>query len=101
VSGFIWHGGMSDLTVTHDSEAVGEEVSVHCGEQERLVLDMDQWADLRTAAAMGAAGVLLLPAESMAITVARAQLERGDNPPLNTTAALLLTIDRLTGRETR
>jgi hypothetical protein len=42
---------------------------------------------------------VLLPAESMAVTVARAQLERGDNPTPNTTALLLATLDRLTGRE--
>jgi hypothetical protein len=28
----------------------------------------------------------ILPAEHMALTVARAQIERGDNPPVNTTA---------------
>lgn len=38
---------------------------------------------------------VLLPAESMAFTVARAQLLRGDNPPINITAALVLTIERL------
>lgn len=41
----------------------------------------------------------LLPAESMALTVARAQLERGENPPPNTTAMLVMALDRLTGRE--
>lgn len=40
----------------------------------------------------------LLPAEQIAVTVARAQLERGENPPPNTTAVLLLTIGRLTGQ---
>lgn len=41
----------------------------------------------------------LLPAESMALTVARAQCARGDNPEINTTAMLVLALDRLTGRE--
>lgn len=41
----------------------------------------------------------LVPAESMALTVARAQCERGDNPPLNTTHMLVLALDRLTGRD--
>jgi hypothetical protein len=39
----------------------------------------------------------LAPAERLAVTVASAQLARGENPPVNTTAALLLTIKRLTG----
>ena len=39
----------------------------------------------------------LLPAENLALTVARAQLQRGENPPINTTAALVLALDRLTG----
>jgi len=37
----------------------------------------------------------LIPAERLALTVARRQLERGDNPPLNITTALVMTIDRL------
>jgi hypothetical protein len=37
----------------------------------------------------------LEPAERIAFTVAAARVARGDNPPLNTTAALLLTIQRL------
>jgi hypothetical protein len=37
----------------------------------------------------------LEPAERIAFTVASAQVARGDNPPPNTTAALLLTIQRL------
>jgi hypothetical protein len=40
----------------------------------------------------------LLPAESMALTVARAQVERGENPPFSTTTMLVLALDRLTGR---
>jgi hypothetical protein len=40
----------------------------------------------------------LRPAESMALTVARAQSERGDDVPPNTAAVLVMTIDRLTGR---
>lgn len=41
--------------------------------------------------------LMLEPAENIALTVARAQLERGENPPINTTAALVLTIERLAG----
>ena len=41
----------------------------------------------------------LLPAENLALTVARAQLERGDRPEPNTTAMLVMALDRLTGRE--
>jgi hypothetical protein len=33
----------------------------------------------------------------LALTVARAQIERGDNPPVNITTVLVMTIDRLTG----
>lgn len=39
----------------------------------------------------------LIPAERLALTVARAQLERGDNPPVNITTVLVMTIDRLLG----
>jgi hypothetical protein len=39
----------------------------------------------------------LIPAERLALTVARAQIERGDNPPVNITTVLVMTIDRLTG----
>jgi hypothetical protein len=39
----------------------------------------------------------LIPAERLVLTVARAQLERGDNPPINITTALVMTIDRLLG----
>lgn len=41
----------------------------------------------------------LLPAESIALTVARAQLERGENPPINMTATLVLALDRLSAPE--
>jgi hypothetical protein len=37
----------------------------------------------------------LLPLESMALFVARKQLERGENPEINTTAMLVWIIDRL------
>ena len=37
----------------------------------------------------------LLPAENMALTVARSQSGRGDHVPPNTAAVLILTIDRL------
>ncbi len=39
----------------------------------------------------------LIPAERLALTVARAYLERGDNPPPGVTAILVMTIDRLLG----
>lgn len=39
----------------------------------------------------------LIPAERLALTVARAQIERGDNPPANVTTVLVMTIDRLLG----
>jgi hypothetical protein len=39
----------------------------------------------------------LRPAENMALTVARAQLDRGENPPRNITAMLLATVERLAG----
>ena len=38
---------------------------------------------------------VLLPAEHIALTVAQAQLRRGENPPINITTALVLTIERL------
>jgi hypothetical protein len=38
---------------------------------------------------------VLLPAESIAVTVARAQLRRGENPEINMTDVLLMTVDRL------
>jgi hypothetical protein len=37
----------------------------------------------------------LIPAERLALTVARRQLERGDNPPPNITTVLVMAIDRL------
>ena len=37
----------------------------------------------------------LLPAESMALTVALAQLARGENPPPNTSAACIFALERL------
>lgn len=43
--------------------------------------------------------VALLPAENIALTVARAQLGRGENPPINTTTALVMALDRLTSIE--
>jgi len=39
----------------------------------------------------------LMSAEHMVYTVARNQIRRGDNPPINTTAGLLATIERLAG----
>lgn len=42
--------------------------------------------------------VKLHPAESIALTVARGQVERGENPEINVTTMLVLTLDRLTGR---
>ena len=38
----------------------------------------------------------LEPAESMALTVALAQIERGDEVPPNTTAVLVWALDRIT-----
>jgi hypothetical protein len=39
----------------------------------------------------------LIPAERVALTVARAQLERGDTVTANIAAVLVMTVDRLTG----
>lgn len=39
----------------------------------------------------------LLPAEHIAYTVSKSQIGRGENPPRNTTAALLLAVERLSG----
>lgn len=39
----------------------------------------------------------LEPAESLALTVARARLSRGENVEANTAAMLVATIERLTG----
>lgn len=41
----------------------------------------------------------LHPAENMALTVARARLERGDSPEPNTTGMLIMALDRLTGEK--
>ena len=41
----------------------------------------------------------LLPAESMALTIALAQVERGDEVPPNTTAVLIWALDRITREE--
>ena len=38
---------------------------------------------------------LLLPAENLALTVARAQVERRDNPAPNVSAVLVMALDRL------
>ncbi len=38
---------------------------------------------------------LLLPAENMALTVARAQAERGENPTQNISVVLVMALDRL------
>ena len=38
----------------------------------------------------------LQPAESMALTVARAQIRRGENPEINVTTVLVMALDRLT-----
>lgn len=37
----------------------------------------------------------LLPAEYLALKIATAQLRRGENPPINITTTLVLTIERL------
>ena len=41
----------------------------------------------------------LLPAECIALTVAQAQLRRGENPPINITATLALAVERLSRPE--
>ena len=46
------------------------------------------------------AEVALLPAESMALTVALAQLSRGEDPTPNVSAALVFALARITGRKT-
>jgi hypothetical protein len=38
---------------------------------------------------------MLLPAENLALTVARSQLERGENPEINVTGMLVWALDRL------
>jgi hypothetical protein len=40
----------------------------------------------------------LLPVESMTLTVAKAQIKRGDEVPPNTTTMLVMTIERLIGK---
>lgn len=40
----------------------------------------------------------LIPAESVALTVALAQVLRGETPPPNTSAMCILALARLTGR---
>ncbi len=37
----------------------------------------------------------LLPVEDLALTIARSYLDRGENPPINTTTVLVMTLDRL------
>lgn len=39
----------------------------------------------------------LLPAEHMTLTVARSQLERGENPGINITTMLVMALERLAG----
>lgn len=46
---------------------------------------------------MASEPVKLEPAENIALTIARAQIARGENPPLNTTVMLVIALDRLTG----
>ena len=41
---------------------------------------------------------ILLPAENIALTVARGMVMRGENPGINTTTVLIAALDRLTGR---
>ncbi len=40
----------------------------------------------------------LLPGESIALTVALAQVRRGETPPPNTAAVCVLALARITGR---
>jgi hypothetical protein len=44
------------------------------------------------------ATVTLHPAERMALTVARAQCARGENPDPNITTMLVMALDRVSGR---
>jgi hypothetical protein len=44
------------------------------------------------------AAIQLLPAESIALTIARAKIARGDEVPPNTTAMLVMALDRITGK---
>jgi hypothetical protein len=41
----------------------------------------------------------LLPVERMAFTVAKAQIQRGENPEINVTAMLLMALERLVNEE--
>lgn len=41
----------------------------------------------------------LHPLERVALLAAKGQLERGENPPINTTEVLVMTIERLASRE--
>lgn len=43
----------------------------------------------------------LIPAERLALTVARAQVERGESPTPNIAAVLVMALDRLTGGPAR
>jgi len=43
----------------------------------------------------------LLPAEKIAVTIAQAQIERGENPQINVTTALLLAVERLSAEVDR
>ncbi len=43
--------------------------------------------------------VKLTPIESMVLTIANGQIRRKVNPPLNTTAVLVMTLNRLTNQE--
>ncbi len=45
------------------------------------------------------AQAVLLPAENIALTVAREQLRRGEDPPVNTTTVLVMALDRLAGHD--
>lgn len=40
----------------------------------------------------------LLPGESLVLTIALAQVQRGETPPPNTAAACVLALARITGR---
>lgn len=42
--------GPRGLTITYMPAETGSEVSIHCGEQERLCLSLRDWEDLVTAA---------------------------------------------------
>lgn len=59
-----------------------------------LVMEPGEWHDIADLAQPPA----LQPVENMALTIALAQIERGDEVPANTTAALILALARLVGR---